>query len=225
LAHLVRHPWKNQSQGGLKMKTRTFVSILVLVLALLLFTITCENEPAIETIEWEPDGSGFRQYKTNDSQYYDWAFWYWKGTSYQNPLTAFTVEAEAKRISGCGGYGVSIIFCLQDTQNFYVLDISTYGSYNVYKRLNGSWEMIIGWTFSNYINTGYNVINNLKVTYDGANTFTIYLNGSSVDSFTDSSFSGGNAGYLVDIADEDCENFPDEPVDVRYRMLQPVTDP
>jgi hypothetical protein len=207
------------------MKTRHLIVGLILFLPLMLFTITCENEPAIETIEWEPDGAGFRQYKTNDSQYYSWSFWYWKNASYQDPMTAFAVEAEAKKLSGCGGYGVDIIYCLQDSQNFYVLGISTYGSYRVGKRLNGSWFTIIDWTSSNHINTGYNVINNLKVTYDGSTTFTIYLNGFIVDSFADSSFSGGKAGYLVSIADEDCENFPDEPVDVRYRMLQPVFDP
>jgi hypothetical protein len=201
------------------------IFLLYLVLPLLLFVITCENEPAIKTIEWEPDGSGFRQFKTNDPEKLWSSWWYWLGGSYQNPSTPFTVEVEAKKRSGCRGYGVDIIFCLEDNQNFYAVGIDTTGYYLVYKRLNGSWYTIRDWTFSNYLNIGYNVINNLKVTYDGSNTFTIYLNGSVVYSFTDISFNEGNAGYLVSIADEDCENFPDEPVDVRYRMLHPVTDP
>jgi hypothetical protein len=91
--------------------------------------------------------------------------------------------------------------------------------------VNKNWTEIIGNTSSNSLNTGYNVINNLKVTYDGSNTFTIYLNGQNVDSFIDSSLSGGYAGYFVDISDEECENFPNEPVDVCFRMLQPAIDP
>ena len=207
------------------MKTRKIIICVVLILPLFLFAIACENEPAIETIEWELDGSGFRQFETNDPENLMTYWYYWIVASYQDPSTSFTVEAEVKKLSGCPGWGADIMFCFQDPNNFYELGICTTGYYTVWKLVNGNWSMIIDWTFSSYLNIGYNVINNLKVMYDGSNTFTIYLNGTNVDNFTDSSLSGGYVGYIVFIADESCEKFPDEPVDVRFKLIQPVTDP
>jgi hypothetical protein len=207
------------------MKTRTYVSNCILVLSLLLFTITCQNEPAIETIEWEPDGSVFRQFKTNDSQYYDWAFWYRIDDSFQSPMV--TVESEVKKMSGCDYGGLGIIFCFQDHDNFYVFVINIIGEYAVFKRLNGSWSTIIDWPYSSHVITGHNTLNNLKVTHDDpSDTFTLYINGNPVDSFTDSSFSDGYSGYECYVADESWnENFPNTPADFRFRQILPVTDP
>ena len=49
LAHLVRQPWINKSQGGLKMKTRMLVSIPIFVLAVAVIFIfaSCDNNGGV----------------------------------------------------------------------------------------------------------------------------------------------------------------------------------
>ncbi len=200
------------------------ILLVYIILPLLLFAITCEKI-AIETIEWESDGSGFRQFKTNDSNFYNYVFWYYIDTSYQSPMT--TVESEVKKMSGCEYGGIGIIFCFQDHDNFYVFVINIIGEYAVFERLNSNWSTLIDWTYSSSVNQGLKVFNNLKVTYDDpSNTFTLYINSNLVNSFTDTTFSDGYSGYECYVADESWdENFPDESADFRFKQIQPVTDP
>ena len=57
LAHLVRHPWKTKSQGGLKMKTRTFIVILFT-----LIFVMCAVGVFADDFDWPrwrgPNGDG-----------------------------------------------------------------------------------------------------------------------------------------------------------------------
>ena len=67
------------------------------------------------------------------------------------------------------------------------------------------------------MNTGYNVVNKLKVTRLGPE-FTVFLNGSQVYQFIDWEISGDRLGYVVDVGDQNQEAFPEKPVDVRFRQ-------
>jgi len=73
------------------------------------------------------------------------------------------------------------------------------------------------------VETGYGAVNSIEVKYDGSSTFTIWFNGISVFSFSDTMFDGGLSGFAAGIgADED---FPNTPVDLRYYMTSPVSLP
>ena len=195
---------------------------LVIALVLLVFACSGGTSISIKTIEWEPDGSGFRQFKTNNPGYTDTTFWYYTDSSYQDPMT--TVETEVVKMSGSASGGMGIMFCFQDHDNFYVFVCDIDGYYAVYERWSGSWWEIIDWLYSADLNTGYNVLNTLKVSYeDSTDTFTLYANGNLVDTFTDSDFSGGSSGYECHISGT--EKFPVIPADFRFKQLLPGTDP
>ena len=195
----------------------------LLVFLILMFTITCGSNtgPSVATIEWEPDGNGFRQFRTNDPTWKGWTFWYYLGGSYQ--ATMSTVETEVKKVSGSSAGGLGLIFCFQDHDNFYVYGINVNGDYAVFERYGGSWYTIIDWTYSADVYTGFNVLNTLKVTYNGIDTFTLYVNGIEIDSFTDSDFSGGYSGYECYISSS--ADFPEIAEDFRFNQLLPSTNP
>ena len=134
-----------------------------------------------------------------------------------------TVETEVKKVSGSSTGGLGQVFCFQDHDNFYVYEIDVHGDYVVFERYGGSWDIIIDWTYSADMNTGFNALNTLKVVYDGIDTFTLYANGIKIDSFIDSDFSGGYSGYECYISSS--ANFPEDAEDFRFKQLLPAIDP
>jgi len=194
--------------------------------ALILSVISCgKNKIPIETIAWEPDGEGFRQFKTNDIQYCEGAQWYYREDSYASSLSV--IETKVKKVSGYENAGMGIVFGFQDHNNFYVFVINVNGEYAVFTRVDSIWSTIIDWPTSDSIIQGYNVVNTLKVTCDDpSDTFSLYINDDLVDSFTDSNFSDGSTGYECYIGDEySDEIFPDEAADFRFKQTLPLSDP
>jgi hypothetical protein len=128
-------------------------------------------------------------------------------------------EIECKKMSGASNWGYGMIFGASNTdmRRYYDLGISTQGYYIIGKKVNEEYTTIRDWTKSEKLNTGYNTINTLKVVKNGT-TFTVYLNGSQADQFTDTEISGDRIGYWVDIGLEKDESFPNTPVDVRFRQ-------
>lgn len=204
------------SMPGLLLST-----LLLFILAPILFSACGTNTPVV-TIEWEEDGNGFRQFRTNDSQWDGWTFWYYTGSSNQDPMD--TVEAQVKKVSGSTNGGFGMLFCWNDHDNFYVYAINVAGEYSVFKRVAGEWTTIIDWPTSAAVNTGFGTLNTLKVTYEsGTDTFTLYANNTIIDTFTDTSFSWGSSGYECYISGDGI--FPETPEDYRFYQVLPVTDP
>ena len=73
-----------------------------------------------ETIQWQVDEVGFRQYYTNDPKYLRKWFVHVIADSHQSPMNV--VETSVNRISGHRGASFGIVFCYQD------LDNDNYGS-------------------------------------------------------------------------------------------------
>ena len=209
------------------------VRISVFLISVLLF-IGCETPisdsagPEVvtspyETISWQDDGTGYIRWYTNDPQYIsdigysEWEFY----DPVQTPMTS--VEVEVKKVSGDPYMGYGIVFCLQDGTNYLTVNIDTLGFYRIAKYSNGSSTDIVSWMSSDYLFQGYGVKNTIQVDYNSTNAqFTLSFNGSSATTFKDTSatpFSDGRSGFLIGVSDT--ENFPDEPVDVRFRRLQP----
>ncbi len=70
------------------------------------------------------------------------------------------------------------------------------GSYSVWKMTGGNFSNLVSWTSSALINTGTGAVNTLKIIADG-NSFTLYINGTQVNSFTDDSYSTGYVGPVT----------------------------
>ncbi len=201
-----------------------------LVSAVFMLLVSCGHSnntstpPSIQTIKWQLDGNGFVQFFTNDSQYYNYSFWDTYTQTNESQMT--TVTATVKKQSGSSSSGYGIIFCSQDSNNFYRLLITTTGHYCVYAKVGGTYSAIIPWTSvpSSHLNNGVGVENEISVTQQTLNNFTVYFNGNLETTFSNTSFSGGKAGFCASVSPT-TENFPYVPEDVRFKLSSPVAYP
>ncbi|HJV65482.1 MAG TPA: hypothetical protein VJ550_07115 [Geomonas sp.] len=179
---------------------------------------------ATQTIKWQPDSSGFSQFMTNDTQYYGYGLWYYYTPSYEAQTS--TVTAAVMKKSGANNVGYGVIFCYQDTNNFYRVMVDVIGHYTVLSRVAGTTSVIIPWSAPHtaIINTGYNVANVITVTQQSLNNFTVSFNGVQETQFTDPNFTGGYAGFYTSVSST-AENFPAVSEDVRCKLTSPVTYP
>jgi hypothetical protein len=179
----------------------------------------------VKTIEWEEDESGFRQYYTNDTAKYN------NGSNHLSYYdeTMDTIEMQVKKESGSSNYGFGLNFCYNGYQNRYIILIDTNGHYAILRKLKGATSFNfndgLGWVVNNknwpynqYLKKGFGALNDIKVVRS-VNTFHVSFNGTEVFSFTDGSFTGGEAGCTLDIGNSNYENFPNTPEDVRYKMI------
>ena len=175
----------------------------------------------VKTIRWQKDGNGYVQFYTNDKAYMKRSYYLWDDAVTENPMNYF--EAEVIRNSGVSNYGYGILFCLQDHRNTYLLLITNNGSYKVYKRVDGTSSHVYpsgdSWAKTSRLRQGYGVVNKLRVNYNGNNSFSIIINDSQVGSFTDTSYTRGMYGFMAPVTDR--ESFPNRPVDVRVKALNP----
>lgn len=181
-----------------------------------------DSDLPVQTIDFKSDGNGFIQYYTNDSSKLDKGIYDTTNTN-QTPMK--TLETQVKKISGKPRWGYGVIFCFQDTDNFYRLLIHENGRYQIAKKVGGKYlePLIKSWTDSSALYTGYNVVNTIKVTYVPDYSFNIYFNGTLATTFTDNDvtkFSGGDYGFYVSVGKD--ENFPNNPVDVRFKQITPA---
>jgi len=201
-------------------------SIFFLAILLAILLLSC-HKWELYTIEWIEDGEGFRQFSTTERDYFDTAFHWWDDASLQIPTMTIPVEAEIKKMSGYENAGYGIIFCVQDSNNYYKLLITINQRYRISELVNNSSSTIRPWSDSSDLVAGYGEINKIRIEYEGANTFSIYFNDAPLisDQFVDPTFSGGYAGYYASVSGSENEQLPQVPVDVRFRLLQPIVDP
>ncbi len=180
----------------------------------------------ISTIEYTLGSDGFYRYYTNDPSYYNYGFW----TIFENPNDDPDVyEIECKKISGANNYGYGMIFGASDenVNLFYSVLIDTTGWYTINKRVpNGTGfrnepmipndEELGRWRSSGNLNDGYNMLNTIKVEVD---EYSIYFNDSAIAnySFTDEEPYGNRIGFYTSVSSEENEDFPNTPVDTRFR--------
>jgi len=177
----------------------------------------------IRDLAWQPDGNGFWQFVTSNPYNYKYWQWYTLNTAYQAQMS--TVTAIIKKHSGSqtGEYG--IVFCYQDTNNFYSILIDTRGNYLIREKVAGTYNTIIPKTTSGSLNIGYDITNEISVVQQSLHTFTVYFNGIQAISFSDSHFTGGRAGFYAIVHDQTDEYFPGLPVDIRFKMNAPIIYP
>jgi hypothetical protein len=183
-----------------------------------------KSDLPITTIQWEDDGTGLRQFYTNDPAKYNNGYHHL--SYYSDILNA--VEIQIKKTGGASNYGYGMCFCYKDYNNMYQLVITINGFYRIGKCVAGNWSYYLGgiWTSTNgqwpnsaNLNKGYGAVNDLKITSNGAGTFSVYFNGIREVDFTDNSFTGGLSGCFVGIGNISAESFPNSPVDIRYKMI------
>ncbi|HEX3043399.1 MAG TPA: LamG domain-containing protein [Bacillota bacterium] len=206
-------------------KTGKLLLLILVLLAIITFTSSCGNSGnngskiEVQSAIWRQDGSGVRFY-TNDNKDLEHGFIYCYNTT-QPTMT--TVSTNVIKYHGYqdGGYG--ILFCFQNSQNFYSLLIATTGYYAVFRKKDGNYSPIISWKSSSHLTSGYGASNTIQVSYNyPSHTFTIYFNNIQEDTFMDTYFTGGYSGYYVSVGNSSQETFPKTPVEVEFHQLTPA---
>ena len=193
-------------------------------------TFTTSDLP-VKTINYLPDGLGYLQYYTNDNGNCSTSGG--KGYYFVNAAnyTSFhSVETEIIKNSG-SSYMYGVMFCYTDTYNYYRFLIDTDGYYDILKVVSGvpswynfstkSWQAnnTMDYPKSAHVNRGFGVSNKIKVIATGGGNFDLYFNGSKDASFTDLTFTGGKTGFASFLGPTTYENFPNTPLDTRFKEL------
>jgi len=167
------------------------------------------------TIKWEMADDGFIKLYCNYPELYNFNFKsFYSNTNYINEY-----EIECKKLSGAKNISYGLIFGATDSNEnkYYGIDITVEGYYIVYVVDDKIKTKIKDWTKSEYLNTGYNEINNIKAK-KMEKMYIVFLNGEQVFQFTEYDFTGNKIGFNLFIGSEDEEEFPDYPVDVRFKI-------
>lgn len=186
---------------------------------------TTDVPVAAQTVKWQPDSTGYAQFMTNDTQWYGYGMWLHDSSSHEAQTS--TVTATVIKKSGANNSGYGIIFCYQDSDNFYRVLIDTLGHYTVAAKVAGTYTTVIPWSAPQTatINAGYNVSNEISVTQTSPHNFALSFNGvQEVAGVDTNSFTGGDAGFYASVSST-AENFPIIPEDIRFKLTSPVVYP
>lgn len=203
------------------MKNRRTLIESVLVCLVLLGVVACSPTPP-ENIYWEPDGSGFIRFRTDDQANAEQGFLKLYDSTQEDPMTT-PVEVTVKKILGSVGGGFGIVFCAENDQNYFKVLINVAGTYKIARVSAGYSSDITAWIDSPDLWHGYNNGNTIKVTHAGS-LFTLYINDFEQTNFLDSGFGGGKSGFYAYVSTVDDE-YPVGWVDVRFKMISPVAIP
>jgi hypothetical protein len=180
----------------------------------------------VNTFYYQNDESGSYRFFTNDPEFLDITFLKAPGDRVE---TMAFIEIEATLDASCSGTYYGIVFCYQDTDNYYAVRLYTQdiGKYWMRKVVEGG-EIEVPYTPSAYetskeetpyLNTGLPNTNKIKIEKSGADTFVLYINDVWVDSFTLTEFDGGKCGFLVHTG-SNIANLPEDSVDFSGKILQ-----
>jgi len=170
-----------------------------------------------------PDGNGIIQYLTNDPYMHNRFTWHIIDNPNHYPDI---IEFRVNKISGYETFGFGMMFCVNDTDaetfSYYRLFITVNGRFAVAKRVGNVWATApLTWRNSEYLNTGYNVYNDIRIERIHMETsvivFRIFFNGNLAAAFTDTDpIYGERIAPVVSVARIEEELFPHIPVDVRW---------
>lgn len=208
-------------------------AVLVFLSSLLVSCNLLISKTPDVTIAWQPDGNGYIKYSTNDSSKLGYGEFIYYSESYQAAPSSFpgaTVAVNLKKASGASESAYGMIFCCQDTNDFYrVLICSETGCIRIDKKVSGNYETIEDWLqYGNLYQSlqELNVLHSIQVPQSSANSYSLIVDGQSVFTFHDTSLpNSGYSGFYLTIADSTEENFPFDPEDVRFQLTSPTTVP
>jgi hypothetical protein len=173
---------------------------------------------------WQLDGTGYLRYYSNDSASLNRVFWRLRSQS-NRVLASNPILATVEKVSGARNMGYGIVFCAQDSSNYYRLLIASNGYYEVAKSVAGTISILSPWAPSTAIKAGQGlrVANILGVSQPTTGNIAITINSTPVTTISDSSFTGGKVGFWA--CNGTHENFPTIPEDIRYKVTRPVSYP
>jgi hypothetical protein len=116
------------------------------------------------------------------------------GTFTHQRFTDFVLEVETKLVAGTSSNWHNVLCRWQDADNYYVLDISANGYYAILKWVDGSKITLLSPTYSSDINQGVGAVNLIHIECVGS-TLGLTVNGHTLATVTDVTFTGGDIGF------------------------------
>jgi hypothetical protein len=113
----------------------------------------------------------------------------------------FILDVDTKLVDGTIDNWVGLEIRCQDESNYYTLDISSDGYYEISKWENGNKVKLVKPTNSSYIYTGVGATNHLHVEAD-KNTLSLSVNGHQLSTVTDNTFNEGTVKLMVNCVKE-----------------------
>jgi uncharacterized repeat protein (TIGR02543 family) len=108
----------------------------------------------------------------------------------------FILEVDTKLVDGTDDNWHVVLCRWQDPDNYCGFAISADGYYYIANYINGEETRLIDIDYSSYINPGWDVVNTIYIECDG-NRLNLSVNGHSLTSVTDNTFSEGAIGLLA----------------------------
>ena len=109
-------------------------------------------------------------------------------------FTDFVLEVDTQLVDGTDDNWHGVICRYQNIRNYYAFGISADGYYYIAKFVDGEQIALASITHSSYVNEGWDVVNSIRIECIG-NKLSLTVNGHTLATVTDSSFSGGNIGF------------------------------
>ena len=109
----------------------------------------------------------------------------------QHYFTDFILEVETWLVGGTDDNWHVVECRFSDEDNYYDLDISADGYYEIVKFVNGNRTVLVWPTYSSYINQGVGAVNLIHIECIGSN-LSLSVNGHLLEEVTDATFTGGD---------------------------------
>ena len=145
-----------------------------------------------ETSSWSVTSNWYKAYKANPGSSIELMKSYYSGQTFSNgtldidvwhedvqELAQYVFLRSTSTLDGYAGSGMGFGLDIKNSMG---------PCFGIWKWINGSHSMVKPWTYSSYLNA--TATNHLKVIANG-NTYTLYINGHQVYTFSDSSLSSG----------------------------------
>ena len=108
----------------------------------------------------------------------------------------FILEVETKLIDGTDDNWHQVEVRERDEFNYYNFGISADGYYEIFKVVNGEKIVLVAPTYSTYINQGWGAVNLIHIECIGS-SLSLSVNGHTLTSVTDTTFSAGDIGLAA----------------------------
>ena len=199
-----------------------FIAVCLTALPLVLTACSDGSESSglpIKTINYEMKNDGFVQFYTNNPEDYNVICF----CPLENTENLNEFEIACNKKSGAVGFEYGLIFdCVKTGSNFtYIfVGITANGAYCIWERIPGGWNDI---TKQNYITsdkiiTGTNKTNKIKIKRTDEN-FSVYINDAFINTYNKPR-QNGLYGLFTFVGTEEYEDFPNTPVDVRFKVIK-----
>lgn len=182
------------------------------------------------TIWWEPDATGYTRFYTDDSALVTTlglTELHWMGPD-EALLGSRALRAKVKKNSGDPTMGYGLLFDFVDSNNYFFIALDTMQYYKIGRIHGGSYASVVEWRQSGALYAGLGVANTVEIDFDptkNKDRYALLVNGSPEATFDDpypapaGSTATCESGFFAGISS--VEDFPANPVDVRFQRIIP----